>query len=213
MIFKKYNEIADSISGWYAHEDINPIIHRIHLFHQNINLFGDICEIGVYHGKFFLAMCCLKQKGEVCLAIDSFGTNNSTDWMYGDGDSNKRAFENNYKKLFGETQNYILIQKQSAQITASEIMDHLKNKIRFFSIDGNHTLDGAYNDLNLSKNLISQYGTIIVDDYTNPSWPEVKQAVDEFLSNNLDIGILKIYANKIFLCFKEDLMAISKEIE
>lgn len=159
-----------------------------------------------------MALCCLRQEGEVCLAIDSFGENSSTDWMYGDGNYNKKTFDDHYKALFDQTQNYTLIQQQSTQITIPQIMGHLNNKIRFFSIDGDHSLAGAYYDLNLSKALIAEYGVIIVDDYTNPSWPEVKQAVDTFLIDNLDVSILKIFANKIFLCHTKSLVTLSEAI-
>ena len=51
-------------------------------------------------------------------------------------------------------------------------------------IDGGHEYSTVKNDLNLSKKIISQNGTILCDDYNLTYAAGVKKAIDEFIKEN-----------------------------
>lgn len=200
MLLNEYTiDKAHSIKGWYDYINLNPILYYIDTFHKANNIIGDICEIGVYHGKFFLALCCLKQENETCLAIDSFGTNPETDAIYGDGEENRIIFKNNYENLFKDPVENILLQKNSNALDPDKIKRYTKNPIRFFSIDGDRSVAGVYNSMVLAKFTLSNYGVIIVDDYFSLNWPEVQIGVDLFLKDNQNISIISTNFNKTFL--------------
>ena len=194
----KYNEISTDIDGWYCWKEINPVLDLITKYQRDKNVYGGVCEIGVYKGKSFLAISSVTQDEEIRLAIDSFGKSNESDWMYGDGNINKEIFINNYKKLFSN--NFVLLEKNSADVEAEEIIQICNGPVRIFSIDGDHSMEGTYKDLVLAKNSICDNGVIIIDDYTNTMWPGVKEASDLFIKNNESIKPLKSYYNKLFAC-------------
>jgi hypothetical protein len=209
MSFEIYNNHVENIKGWYVYDKINPILESINNFHRSNNIESGICEIGIYQGKSFLALCCLSTKDEKKLAIDSFGNFKETDWMYGKGEDNKTAFEENYFKIFNN-KDYTLLQENSNKVTSEQIINICNGKPRLFSIDGDHTVNGTYHDLQLAKYSICDYGVIIVDDYTNSGWPTVKEGTDLFLKENTDILYLKCTYNKLFLCKNKDFDILNK---
>lgn len=73
MSFYKYNLLADTIYGGYVYSKINPILEQINNFHKSLDIHSGICEIGLFQGKSFLALCCVAHENETCLGIDSFG--------------------------------------------------------------------------------------------------------------------------------------------
>ena len=57
-------------------------------------------------------------------------------------------------------------------------------KIDFVFLDGGHHYDTVMNDLNYSKDVILNNGTVFCDDYDLEYAPGVKKAIDEFVENN-----------------------------
>ena len=57
-------------------------------------------------------------------------------------------------------------------------------KIDFALIDGGHYYDTVKSDLNYSKDIILENGTVICDDYDLERAPGVKKAIDEFVEEN-----------------------------
>ena len=57
-------------------------------------------------------------------------------------------------------------------------------KIDFALIDGGHHYDTVKSDLNYSKDIILENGTVICDDYDLERAPGVKKAIDEFVEEN-----------------------------
>ena len=57
-------------------------------------------------------------------------------------------------------------------------------KIDFVFLDGGHHYDTVMNDLNYSKDVILNNGTVYCDDYDLEYAPGVKKAIDEFVENN-----------------------------
>ena len=51
-------------------------------------------------------------------------------------------------------------------------------------LDGGHAYETVKNDLNYSKPVLENNGTILCDDYDLTYAPGVKQAIDEFISEN-----------------------------
>jgi hypothetical protein len=198
-VFCNYNKIADTMNGWYCYKEINPILLKISEFQKRKNISAGLCEIGVFQGKSFTAMSCLFEKDEPKIAIDSFGENKETDWMYGNHSENLKNFTINYTNVLNNT-DFILIKKNSSDIKYTDIISKSPSGVRIFSIDGDHSIKGTKHDLELAKSSICNYGVIVVDDYTNSDWPTVKEGVDIFMANNQDIKILYLGYNKLILC-------------
>ena len=73
--------------------------------------------------------------------------------------------------------------------------------MRFFSIDGGHTIDITRNDLRIASQSICEGGVIILDDYFNGLFPGVSEGTNQFFIHDNDIGIVPfaIGAGKVFL--------------
>ena len=53
-----------------------------------------------------------------------------------------------------------------------------------FFLDGGHAYETVKNDLLYSKPVLDNNGTILCDDYNLSQAPGVKQAIDEFITEN-----------------------------
>ena len=58
------------------------------------------------------------------------------------------------------------------------------SKIDYVFLDGGHAYETVKNDLNYSKPVLGNNGTILCDDYNLSYAPGVKKAIDEFIVNN-----------------------------
>lgn len=47
----------------------------------------------------------------------------------------------------------------------------------FFSVDGCHEVVHTVNDIEFAMSVTANHGIIAVDDYTNPDWPGVQEAI------------------------------------
>ena len=58
------------------------------------------------------------------------------------------------------------------------------SQIDYVFLDGGHAYETVKNDLHYSKPVLDNNGTILCDDYNLSQAPGVKQAIDEFVSDN-----------------------------
>lgn len=60
-----------SVEGWAYGDQLNFIRYGSEI-QNNINISGGVTEIGVHHGRFFIAMMLLRKPTEIALAVDVF---------------------------------------------------------------------------------------------------------------------------------------------
>jgi len=77
-------------------------------------------------------------------------------------------------------QNIHLIKGNSNQLLKKMDM----SKIDYVFLDGGHAYETVKNDLQYSKPALDNNGTILCDDYNLGQAPGVKQAIDEFITEN-----------------------------
>ena len=197
-VFEKYNKEVGQINGWYRFKPINQILESIHLFQRQNKIFAGVAEIGVFQGKSFIPLSILSDFEESRISIDSFGSAPDSDGVYGDGKENKAKFLQNYFLIVG-SKKLDLIEKDSKLLTEKDILNISANGIRMFSIDGDHSREGTFYDLRLAKKGLCDRGIILIDDYTNSSWPGVREGVDLFLKENKGLNVLYYGFNKLIL--------------
>ena len=83
--------------------------------------------------------------------------------------------------LLKDYKNNIKLIKGNSNTALKDI--NIKN-IDLIFIDGGHDYNTVKNDLNFSKKIISQNGTILCDDYNLTYAEGVKKAIDEFIKEN-----------------------------
>mgnify|MGYP003624754739 FL=1 len=61
---------------------------------------------------------------------------------------------------------------------SDEVKNEVIENIDFLFIDGDHSREGVINDFNNYSKKVNIGGLIVFDNYSDPSWTEVKEAVD-----------------------------------
>jgi hypothetical protein len=172
----------DKVQGWCS----KPLLQFLSLIDnfQSLNgVRGAVGEIGVQDGKLFIALHNLLREGERSLAIDVFEDYHLN--VDKSGHAKRDTFKENITKYCASPELCDQLQSDSMDIGFYEISNIIRTygKFRLFSVDGSHTTDHTIHDIFIAENLICNGGVVLVDDYYNPYWPEVHQAVAHLMIN------------------------------
>jgi methyltransferase family protein len=188
----------DKVEGW-CNPHILSIVAHLAAFHESIGFEGSAVEIGVHHGRFFLALHGAVN-GRPSMAIDVFEDQASNIDRSGAG--SLARFKANCTEFADKPQNIIIEARDSLAIRQSDVVA-LSKKIslaQFFSIDGGHTKQHVVNDYRIAEQMTSQAGIIIVDDITHPGWPGVMEGVCRlYILDTPKFVPIAIGHNKLFL--------------
>lgn len=187
-----YNRVR-RLSGWLAWQDFQ--IMSVLIAAQNSNS-KSILEIGVHHGKSFVAMA-IASGGRKLYAIDLFGRQDLNIDSSGSGD--KMIFLKNLKDFGVDLQRVVIDERLSSEVSASDVASAVGD-IDFFHIDGGHHFSAVSSDLDLACKTLSDAGIVAIDDTYRPEWPEVTQAV--FASQDF-MSCFRLFAigfNKSYWC-------------
>jgi cephalosporin hydroxylase len=86
----------------------------------------------------------------------------------------------NYKLIKGNSESEEVL-NQVKELTEGEV-----GKIDFLFIDGDHSAEGVERDFYNYFPYVSQGGLILFDNYNDPSWTQVKPAVDKVIDEYID---------------------------
>jgi len=181
-----------------------------------------LAEIGVYHGRSFLALISLRKNDETCIAIDCFENqaDNADESGVGDyskfrkhvtkaceamkaGDSNANFEWDGIVDSDTALPSFIKVVKaDSTKMTNEADFDEDKNgPVRIFSIDGSHTSEATFRDLTLAADeCLHERGVVILDDCFNPDWPGVISGLAKYLDASGRVVPFAIAYNKVYLC-------------
>jgi len=178
--YKQYYEEYESkfnIKRWY---DIrfNEVLIRLNNFHIENNIYGNILEIGTFLGLSFIPLSLLNKDDEFVICVDTFEN-------YAEKTNVEKIFIDQLLDIRG-TLDHIVILKTKSNLILNTINKF--TRYRIISIDGGHSYNDTINDLNLSSDIIHDFGIIIVDDYENDEWPEIRIAVNDFLDKNTHLN-------------------------
>jgi predicted O-methyltransferase YrrM len=157
-------------------------------------------EIGVFHGVTARNVCELlhgiHKNDFKYIGLDLFVENSEST---GEVIPNTK-FNNPLKKIYFK---YILRQDPYSLQAVNSLLKKFKNnihlikgnsnnllkkmdmsKIDYVFLDGGHAYETVKNDLNYSKPVLENKGTILCDDYNLSYAPGVKKAIDEFIETN-----------------------------
>ena len=179
-----------------------------------------LAEIGVYHGRSFLALASTRAAGETCVAIDCFDAQEHNADESGRGDLDK--FLKNLRRFWdvlgegegregttttsgvGEaTPRFVkVVRGNSLDLTPRDVVGEGADavKVRMFSVDGSHTEEATLADLRLAEACSHERGVVILDDCFNPDWPGCVSGLAQYLANGGKFVPFCIGHNKVFLC-------------
>ena len=141
---------------------------------------GPVAEIGLYEGKFFIGLC--KTFGtrpeNRAAAIDVFDMQQFN--LDGAGVGKMDVVKRNLATHGIDEGVVEFVQADSLALTHRDA-DRLVTEIgqfNFFSVDGCHEVVHTVNDIEFAMSVTANHGIIAVDDYTNPNWPGVQEALN-----------------------------------
>lgn len=189
-----------SVQGWLDEGAISAVVAFAGWQEQH-GIRGDVAEIGVHHGKFFILLANLRVTGERAFAIDVFDDQHLNPDNSGRGDLH--LFRDNIAK-FADSNDIKIIRKNSLELTRADLYASNQGSVRLFSIDGSHTAKHTLSDLTTSSQLLSPSGLIILDDFYNSDWPGVQEGFHRFLQRSKDrLAPIAYGNNKLFLCHED----------
>jgi len=185
------------VRGWFYRLDAE--IFCLITDYQNRNaLDGSLAEIGLHHGKSFIAMCLSLRQEQKAYGIDLFEHQSLNLDRSGKGE--RQVVESNLKAAGVNLSTVILDARASASVSPGDILGSV-GAVRFFSIDGGHKIDVVRNDLLLAERTIAGHGVIALDDFLRPEWPDVSAGYFAwFAERSKPIVPFAIGFNKLYLC-------------
>ena len=192
---KYYDNGYKEVEGW-----VNPKILLImdYLNWLPVNKSGGACEIGIHHGRFFIALNQLIEN-DLSFAIDVFERQDLN--IDSSGLGIREKFVDNLKlydyKHHGD--NVTIIEDDSTN-PASDIKYIPEGSIRFMSVDGGHTVEHVMNDMKIAERILSNEGVVILDDINNHWWMSVIEGLTKYLLTYPPIIPFAVGDNKMFLC-------------
>lgn len=175
---------------------------------------GPIAEIGVFEGKFFIGLAkCFAENRHDAVAIDVFDLQQFNLDGAGVGKRDKLlencAAQGVDKVVLRRADSLTLRQSDAEDIVARS------GKIKFFSVDGCHEVLHTTRDIEFAMSVTCDDGIIAVDDYTNPNWPGVSEAVAKmYLMREFQYVPLLVTCNKLLLCsasFHRDFLKVVQD--
>ncbi|MGA7869240.1 MAG: class I SAM-dependent methyltransferase [Stellaceae bacterium] len=191
------DKLHRAVAGWLDEGAMSAVIAFAKWQDEN-NILGDVAEIGVHHGKFFILLANLRRRHERAFAIDVFEDQHLNLDKSGRGDF-CRFIEN--LRQYGSEMGLTVLKKDSKTLTRADLYTGRKGSIRLFSIDGSHTAAHTCSDLTIAAQLIGADGVMILDDFYNPDWPGVQEGFYRYLATAAtDTAPFAYGNNKLFLC-------------
>lgn len=186
------------VKGW-LNQGMFPCLEVIQQIHEAFSIGGSVAEIGVHHGRFFLAMNSLRRPDEQAHAIDVFDDQALN--IDGSGNGSYEKFSRNVIRYGGAFADVTIHTCDSIEIDHGFIQQHFRHqRPRLFSVDGCHTAVHTVNDMQIAQDSLCNGGVIFLDDYYNASWPGVHEGFARFmLQSTPRILPFAMSANKLML--------------
>jgi hypothetical protein len=191
--FNSYFSYIDNVDGWL--DKTTAIISNGLMRYQSaIGLTGPACEIGVHHGKYFIALACGLCPNEKSIAVDLFENQEENIDRSGLGD--RGMFDRNVAR-FLYPPSVTVISANSTRLSADDISIH--GAIRFFSVDGGHTEAITLNDLHLAEQSIATGGIVALDDILHQGWTGVISGYVRYRQEGGKLRAFALVPNKLLL--------------
>ncbi|MDZ4790499.1 MAG: class I SAM-dependent methyltransferase [Hyphomicrobiales bacterium] len=187
------------IEGWLS-KSVFSVVDALNISAEKQSVTGGCCEIGVHHGRLFVALLALASKNSKSLAVDLFEDQSLNIDRSGRGE--KQIFLDNVSKWAAADMQVTALQADSLSISTVKIIEIAQQfgLFKFFSVDGGHTREHAFHDILVAQELTANGGFILVDDFFSQDWPGVTEGVSRYYNGaDTKFAPLCITGNKLFL--------------
>lgn len=162
------------VHGWCQSQTVK-VLAELSSIQDEAGVSGASGEIGVHHGKLFIALHLLRSPGTRSLAIDLFADQELNLDRSGSGDSSH--LRHNLEAWCPDPDAADPMARDSLDLGDEDVLAILQRygRFRWFSVDGGHTAAHTVNDIRLAQRLTAAGGIVILDDYHNQDWPGVHE--------------------------------------
>lgn len=180
------------VEGWLSTTTASMIAQLL-VEQVGAGLRGDVCEIGVHHGRLFLVLANAIVGGDRAVAVDVFDDQQKNIDHSGQGD---RAIFERHLASYAGTADVDIIQESSLDL---ERLGFLSRRFRFVSIDGGHTGAIVVNDLRLAERTLLPGGIVALDDVLNHHWTGVLSGLAAYVQAGGTLVPFALVPNKLLL--------------
>ncbi len=181
-----------TVEGWLSPTTASMIASLL-VAQSDQGVAGDVCEIGVHHGRLFLILANALASGQKAVAVDVFDDQDKNVDNSGRGD--RAIFEANATR-YAPGARIEIIQASSLDLHTVAFLQH---RFRFISIDGGHTAEVTCNDLWLAEKTLSDQGIAALDDVLSTHWTGVITGLVRYLADGGKLVPFALVPNKVFL--------------
>ncbi len=180
--FEEHRRMVGDLGGW-LHPQAAAMIAFLLDCQENKGLQGNLMEIGVFRGRTAMLLGLYGRSGETFVMCDI---------SFPEGVKEEIQSATSAQCTF--------LEKQSFHINAASDLPPQQDKFRFVHIDGNHSGTDVTHELRLSDALLHPDGIICVDDFFNPMYPQITDAVLQYIRQNpYGLTMFLVGYNKVFL--------------
>lgn len=148
---------------------------------------GDFMEIGVWKGHSSALMALHMASNDKIVVVDKYAA--KEDFLPALSISNFADDQLDFKR------------ECSFNIWKRNELNNYRGSVRFAHIDGEHSYEAVYNDLELSSPLLSEGGLIVLDDMFAAGGPHLTEAMFKWLWANEHLATLILTGfNKCYIC-------------
>lgn len=180
------------IEGW-CYDEAAAITLHLQRFQLQHGWRAPNYEIGVFKGKYLSVLHRAGTlAGQRTTGIDIFGV------------EPRFSVQDILRNAIGPQENLTLIEKNSSQYTASDLLADVGGPASWISVDGDHHAPGVFTDLGLAEATLQPWGVVAIDDFLNCNAMGVTEATFRYLvGEKTRLRPFCYCANKL-LCALED---------
>jgi hypothetical protein len=172
-----------AIPGWFNIDDLAHFTLVLET-QASCGMRGDLLEIGCYHGRSAAVLALHLREGERLFLADAFDL--PLEDPYGDTPTPKQVWRNLVAAVPQLGRESVSIQRAYSQ----DIDLPPDVRVRFAHIDGGHDFTTVQTDLALCAEKLMPGGVMVLDDYEHPQYPDITEAVREFLGRETSFRVL-----------------------
>ncbi|KAF8059198.1 SYP22 [Scenedesmus sp. PABB004] len=173
----QYKAMFNTVSGWLQPSQV-AYVKAFTAFQHSLGLYGAVGEVGVHHGKFLMPIVGHALQGEPAVAADLFEQQDSN--LDGSGRGSKSYLLHNLEAAGIPERSLTLLGGNSLTLRAANFTARGLPAFRLVSVDGGHTLEITLHDMMLASCLVRDGGLVVLDDFPNPVWVGVAEALMHF---------------------------------
>jgi hypothetical protein len=162
------------VEGWLSYGAARALV-AVGRVQANQGVEGHLGEIGVFRGRSFICLLLLAQANERTIGVEPFSYQSvARRQMHSTLLSNLRIHA-------AGRDDFRIDERDSASLSAADLVESAGGPIRLFHIDGAHDEAHVRHDVEIAAGALSPDGVLIADDYFNERYPGVADGVQAAL--------------------------------